>query len=53
MSPAVPVVAAWLFIFVMSSLLRTAFSDPGIVPRASLEEAAYIEKTLGKMQIDH
>lgn len=45
-SPAVPVVAAWLFIFVMSSLLRTAFSDPGIVPRASLEEAAYIEKTL-------
>lgn len=47
-SPAVPFVAAWLFIFVMSTLLRTAFSDPGIVPRASAEEAAYIEKTLGK-----
>lgn len=47
-SPAVPFVAAWLFIFVMSTLLRTAFSDPGIVPRASAEEAAYIEKTLGE-----
>ncbi|RMX55678.1 hypothetical protein pdam_00018732 [Pocillopora damicornis] len=45
-SPAVPFIAAWLFIFVMSTLLRTAFSDPGIVPRASTEEAAYIEKTL-------
>lgn len=47
-SPAAPFVAAWLFIFVMATLLRTAFSDPGIVPRASAEEAAYIEKTLGK-----
>lgn len=45
-SPAAPFIAAWLFIFVMSTLLRTAFSDPGIVPRASAEEAAYIEKTL-------
>lgn len=45
-SPAVPLIGAWLFIFVMSTLLRTAFSDPGIVPRASAEEAAYIEKTL-------
>ncbi|KAL9968778.1 hypothetical protein ACROYT_G020902 [Oculina patagonica] len=45
-SPAAPFVAAWLFIFVMATLLRTAFSDPGIVPRASAEEAAYIEKTL-------
>ena len=47
-SPAVPFVAAWIFIFVMSSLLRTAFSDPGIIPRASTDEAAAIERTLGK-----
>lgn len=47
-SPAAPFIAAWLFIFVMATLLRTAFSDPGIVPRASAEEAAYIEKTLGE-----
>lgn len=52
-SPAVPFVAAWLFIFVMSTLLRTAFSDPGIVPRASAEEAAYIEKTLGEKRLSH
>ena len=48
LSPVVPFLAAWLFVFVMSTLLRTAFSDPGIVPRASAEEAAYIEKTLGE-----
>ncbi|KXJ16390.1 putative palmitoyltransferase ZDHHC14 [Exaiptasia diaphana] len=46
LSPAVPFIAAWLFLFVMATLLRAAFSDPGIVPRASAEEAAYIEKTL-------
>lgn len=45
-SPAVPFVAAWIFIFVMATLLRTAFSDPGIIPRASADEAAAIEKTL-------
>ncbi|CAD5120589.1 DgyrCDS9151 [Dimorphilus gyrociliatus] len=42
-SPAIPVAAAILFIFVMSTLLRTAFSDPGILPRATVEEAAYNE----------
>lgn len=50
LSPAVPLIAAWLFIFVMATLLRAAFSDPGIVPRASAEEAAYIEKTLGEFE---
>jgi hypothetical protein len=35
----------------MATLLRAAFSDPGIVPRASAEEAAYIEKTLGRERI--
>lgn len=43
---AIPIVGAWLFLFVMVSLLRTAFSDPGIIPRANVDEAAYIEKTL-------
>lgn len=31
----------------MSSLLRTALSDPGIIPRATTEEAAYVEKQIG------
>lgn len=30
----------------MCSLLRTSFSDPGIIPRASQDEAAYIEKQI-------
>jgi len=32
----------------MSSLLRTSFSDPGVIPRASHDEAAYIEKQIGR-----
>ena len=43
-SPAVPVVAAVLFISVMSNLFKTSFSDPGILPRATKDEAADIEK---------
>lgn len=45
-TPAIPIVGAVLFIFVMSSLLRTSFSDPGIIPRATPDEAAYIEKQI-------
>lgn len=32
----------------MSSLLRTTFTDPGVIPRASHDEAAYIEKQIGR-----
>lgn len=47
LTPAVPVVAVLLFIFVMCTLLRTAFSDPGIIPRATADEAADAEKRTG------
>ncbi|KAF6732446.1 Palmitoyltransferase ZDHHC9 [Oryzias melastigma] len=43
LSPAIPVFAAVLFLFVMAMLLRTSFSDPGVLPRALPEEAAFIE----------
>lgn len=47
LTPAVPVVAVLLFVFVMCTLLRTAFSDPGIIPRATVDEAADAEKRTG------
>ncbi|CAG09851.1 unnamed protein product [Tetraodon nigroviridis] len=43
LSPAIPVFAALLFLFVMAMLLRTSFSDPGVLPRALPEEASFIE----------
>ncbi|XP_036338353.1 palmitoyltransferase app [Rhagoletis pomonella] len=45
-NPIIPIVGAVLYFFTMSSLLRTTFSDPGVIPRASHDEAAYIEKQI-------
>jgi palmitoyltransferase ZDHHC9/14/18 len=42
-SPAIPVIAVILLIFVMSMLLRAAFMDPGIVPRATIFEEIWVE----------
>lgn len=44
----IPVIGAVLFVFVIVSLLRTSFTDPGILPRATPDEAADIEKQIGK-----
>ncbi|KAG8231600.1 hypothetical protein J437_LFUL012292 [Ladona fulva] len=44
LTAAIPVVGAALFAFVLSSLLRTSFSDPGVIPRATPEEVAHIER---------
>ncbi|CAH0558356.1 unnamed protein product [Brassicogethes aeneus] len=43
---AIPIIGAVLFIFTMSSLLRTSLTDPGIIPRATNEEANYVEKQI-------
>ncbi|XP_062249953.1 palmitoyltransferase ZDHHC9 isoform X1 [Platichthys flesus] len=43
LSPLIPVFAIVLFLFVMAMLLRTSFSDPGVLPRALQEEATFIE----------
>ncbi|XP_041507936.1 palmitoyltransferase ZDHHC18 isoform X1 [Microtus oregoni] len=43
---AVPIIAAVLFFFVMSCLLQTSFTDPGILPRATVCEAAALEKQI-------
>nr|XP_028571793.1 palmitoyltransferase ZDHHC9 isoform X2 [Podarcis muralis] len=43
LSPTIPVFGAVLFLFAMATLLRTSFSDPGVIPRALPDEAAFIE----------
>lgn len=45
-TPAIPVVSAVLFVFVLSNLLKTSFTDPGIIPRASLAEAENLEREI-------
>ncbi|XP_061480219.1 palmitoyltransferase ZDHHC14 isoform X4 [Rhineura floridana] len=45
-TPAIPAVGAILFFFVMGTLLRTSFSDPGVLPRATPDEAADLEKQI-------
>lgn len=50
LSPAIPVFAALLFLFVIAMLLRTSFSDPGVLPRALPEEATFIEMEIGELQ---
>ncbi|KAK9513554.1 hypothetical protein VZT92_027080 [Zoarces viviparus] len=42
----IPVIGGVLFLFVVISLLRTSFTDPGILPRATPDEAADIEKQI-------
>lgn len=44
----IPVIGGVLCVFVVFSLLRTSFTDPGILPRATPDEAADIEKQIGK-----
>lgn len=46
LTPAIPAVGGLLFIFVMSALFHTSFTDPGIIPRATAEEAIYTEKQI-------
>lgn len=47
LSPAVPFFGGLLFIFVMGTLLRASSTDPGIIPRATNDEAAWIESQIG------
>ncbi|XP_020308864.1 palmitoyltransferase ZDHHC18 isoform X1 [Oncorhynchus kisutch] len=42
----IPVIGGVLFVFVVTSLLQTSFTDPGILPRTLPDEAADIEKQI-------
>ncbi|XP_053700729.1 palmitoyltransferase ZDHHC14 isoform X2 [Synchiropus splendidus] len=46
LTPAIPVVGGALFLFVLGTLLRTSFSDPGVLPRATPDEAADLERQI-------
>lgn len=39
--------------FVVTSLLQTSFTDPGILPRTLPDEAADIEKQIGKIDLGY
>ncbi|KAJ4928237.1 hypothetical protein JOQ06_016031 [Pogonophryne albipinna] len=46
LTSCIPVIGGFLFVFVVITLLQTSFTDPGILPRATPDEAADIEKQI-------
>uniref|UniRef100_A0A3Q1GFV8 Palmitoyltransferase n=1 Tax=Acanthochromis polyacanthus TaxID=80966 RepID=A0A3Q1GFV8_9TELE len=46
LTSCIPVIGGVLFVFVIITLLQTSFTDPGILPRATPDEAADIEKQI-------
>ncbi|KAF3703245.1 putative palmitoyltransferase ZDHHC14 [Channa argus] len=46
LTPAIPAVGGVLFIFVMGMLFKASFSDPGVLPRATADEAADLERQI-------
>ncbi|XP_061903503.1 palmitoyltransferase ZDHHC18-B-like [Entelurus aequoreus] len=46
LTSCIPAIGGVLFVFVVVTLLQTSFSDPGILPRATPDEAADIEKQI-------
>ncbi|KAM9737553.1 palmitoyltransferase ZDHHC18-B isoform 2-T2 [Menidia menidia] len=42
----IPAIGGILFVFVVITLLQTSFTDPGILPRATPDEAADIERQI-------
>nr|XP_046153905.1 palmitoyltransferase ZDHHC14 isoform X1 [Oncorhynchus gorbuscha] len=47
LTPAIPVIGGVLFFFVLGMLFRASFSDPGVLPRATPDEAADLERQIG------
>ncbi|XP_029976521.1 palmitoyltransferase ZDHHC18-B [Salarias fasciatus] len=46
LTSCIPVIGGVLFVFVLITLLQTSFTDPGILPRATPDEAADVEKQI-------
>jgi len=47
LSIAIPIVSSILFVLVISNMLKTSCSDPGIIPRASAAEVEHMERSYG------
>ncbi|XP_018530106.1 LOW QUALITY PROTEIN: palmitoyltransferase ZDHHC14-like [Lates calcarifer] len=50
LTPAIPAVGGVLFLFVMGMLFRASFTDPGVLPRATPDEAADLERQIDTPQ---
>ncbi|XP_041716828.1 palmitoyltransferase ZDHHC14-like isoform X2 [Coregonus clupeaformis] len=46
LTPAIPVIGGVLLFFVLGMLFRASFSDPGVLPRATPDEAADLERQI-------
>ncbi|KAJ8356127.1 hypothetical protein SKAU_G00189210 [Synaphobranchus kaupii] len=46
LTPAIPAIGGVLFLFVIGMLFRASFSDPGVLPRATPDEAADLERQI-------
>ncbi|KAM6954676.1 LOW QUALITY PROTEIN: palmitoyltransferase ZDHHC14 [Aplochiton taeniatus] len=51
LTPAIPVIGGVLFFFVMGMLFRASFTDPGVLPRATPDEAADLERQIDAANI--
>ncbi len=51
-SSAIPAVTGLLLLFVICTLFRTSFTDPGIIPRATPDEAADVKRQIGIYSIN-
>lgn len=48
LTPIIPALAAVQFFFVLSALFFACLTDPGIMPRATADEAAWIQNQMGE-----
>ena len=50
-SPVIPVVGGILFLYILGPLCAVSLSDPGIIPRATSDEAKHNEKILSQEKL--
>jgi palmitoyltransferase ZDHHC9/14/18 len=51
-NPAIPAVSGLLLLSAICTLFRTSFTDPGIIPRATPDEATDVKRQIGIFSIN-